>query len=143
MIQSNVTRNLIIAGVAALSLIVTGCSHHYTGDNVIVQSKPVEITKDVENRFKDFTGLLLVDKDGKVTAITPSGKPIDLCGVKYGPNCEVELTAHAIVQSLRSLTTEADTQGRCFAAGRLRTCHVELQKYPYHTGSDHYSCNCQ
>jgi hypothetical protein len=72
----------------------------YLGDLVTVTAKPVQIPQGFEESFKDFTGLLLVDRERKVTAITPEGDRINLCGTGRGPECDVVLTAYALVDAL-------------------------------------------
>jgi hypothetical protein len=133
-------------GIAALLLAAFGCNYfygkgkvEYPGDRVNVSAKKIEVPKGFDEVFKDFTGLLLVDKEGKVTAITTKGDPIDLCGSGSGKDCQVVLTTYALVDALSG----SRRCGRCTANDELYTCHKDKQKYPCHTGTDHQNCVCR
>jgi hypothetical protein len=143
------TRKLIIW--SAVTMLLTGAigcyltyangTADYLGDLVTVTAKPVQIPQGFEEAFKDFTGLLLVDKQGQVTAITPKGGNINLCGQGRGPDCKVVLTAYALVDALSA----TGSCGRCDVGGELTSCHKADRKYSCHiTKKAHpkHTCNC-
>jgi hypothetical protein len=144
--DSSRRRNVVIGwSLAALLLAALGFYYfyekgqvEYPGDSVNVTVKKIELPNGFEDAFKGFTGLLLVDEAGNVTAITPKGQSIDLCGPGSKNGCKVVLTTYALVDALRgSLQC-----GRCSSDDELVTCHKDTQKYPCHTRKRHHSCEC-
>jgi len=144
--DSSRTRNVGISlGIAALLLAAFGCNYFsgkskidYPGDSVDVIAKKIEVPKGFDEVFKDFAGLLLVDQEGRVTAITTKGEPIDLCG--SGKDCKIVLTTYAVVDALKG---GARRCGRCTVNDELFACHKDTQKYPCHTGTNHQGCVCR
>jgi hypothetical protein len=151
-------RNVAI-GTAVVLLSLAALAYYYffvkvyrpsPDDIVKVIGKKVPIPEGFEETFKDFTGILLVDKNGNLTAITRNGSPIDLCGSgsetdKDGESsCELATSAHALVFYISG----ADGLGYCNASGSRRSCHKINRKWYYHsndTGQIHHLCSgtCQ
>jgi hypothetical protein len=131
---------LVLAALGYYFSYDQGTAEHL-GDVVTVTSKPVQVPQGFEEAFKDFTGLLLVDKEKKVIAITPKGGTINLCGSGRGPECQVVMTAHAVVDAL----SFAGDCGRCDVGGDLTSCHLANRTYSCHkTKKPHpsHTCDC-
>jgi hypothetical protein len=145
------------AAVAVLSLAALGYYYFFVkvyrpspDDIVKVIGKKVPIPEGFEEAFKDFTGLILVDKSGNLTAVNRNGSPIDLCGSGLKADkdteasCEVVTSAHALVLYVSG----ANGPGYCNASGSRRSCHKINRKWYYHsndTGQFHHLCSgtCQ
>ena len=149
-VTSNKRNVAIGSGVVVLLLAALGyyffarVNVGYSSDSISVTDKTVELPAGFEEKFQDVTSLLLVDKQGKVTAITSKGDKIDLCGLGSKNECEVNLTTDALMDAL----TGARKSGRCDVGGEFTACHKDTATYPFHKikpgkPDDHHGCDCK
>jgi hypothetical protein len=155
-ITISIKRNVAVVSVVAV-LVLAALYYYYfyvkvhapSPDDVVkVIVAPVRLLEEFQNTFQSLgvTGLILVDKDGNLRAITSNGTPIDLCGAgseidKSGqPSCKLATTSKALVSYLSG----EGTCGRCLAGGYLRSCHKNNHKWYCHGGGHHYCAStCQ
>lgn len=134
------------ASIALLLITAFGCDYfkakgEFTGDKVTVvsfSSREIQLPQGFEKAFQGFKGILLVDEQGKVTAIKPTGKTINLCDPlapaekKAKEDCDMVLTTYDLVDALSGTLS----CGRCDG----NTCNIKTFKKPCSRGV--HNCDC-
>jgi hypothetical protein len=157
----SINRKLAIgSGIAALLLAAFGCSFFFyeeedssaPEDVVKVSTRPDKLPPQGFERTlpKDVTGVILVSVDNDkvpiVTAITPKGAPINLCGSPPTTECELVTSPDALVRMLATSTSSTDNPGTCTAGSKVYSCHtagINKNKRKWHQSPDrnvHYQC---
>lgn len=124
----------VLTGIAALMLAAFGCSYLFFSKSDFTEEENLVSVSTASNKLprmglenalpEGVKGLILVsgDKDNPViTAVTPKGTPINLCGSKSKTECKLVTTASALAFAVSGTAG----LGFCEGLGTSRQCHME------------------
>lgn len=142
-VNASSTKRNIVIGSAVAVLALGGLGYYFffspSPDDIVkikVSAEKIDLSKDFKEKLGGLgvTRIALVDKDGKLMALTADGDPINLCG-SGSPECELVTKPKELTRFLSG----ASACGTCSDGSTQRFCHKDSGKWPCHNRL-HHSC---